>query len=245
MGERIRNYTVFDLEMTGLSAENNRIIEIGALHVRDGKMADTMVTLVNPHVPISPIVVRMTKITDAMLQHGKEEDVAVPELIDFIGSDIIVGHSVAYDFRFIKQWAVEHKVPLELWSCDTLMLAQKLLPEEQSKRLSALCKYFKVPRIHAHRALDDAIETWQVFEILSDMAQKEGQMQLLDPVLLKGTQQSLASNRQKQRLKDYMKTHGIHDQVSWDTLTRSQASRRMDHYRARYGKNDIKYNRKG
>lgn len=238
---RIRDYTVFDLEMTGLSAEDNKIIEIGAVRVRDGKMTDTYSTLVNPHVSISPIVVKLTGITDAMLSAGIEEDLAIPRLIEFIGADVVVGHSVAYDFRFIRQWAVNHRIPLELWSCDTLKLAKELVPGDQPKKLEALCKFFSIERVHAHRALDDSIETWQLYEILADMAEQADRTELLEPVLLKdgGKRRTPATGRQKQRLKEYMKRHGIQESISWDTLTRSQASRKMDKYRARYGKYDM------
>ena len=239
---RLKDYTVFDLEMTGLSADDNKIIEIGAVRVRDGKMAETFSALVNPHVLISPVVVKLTGITDAMLSVGMEEDAAVPQLLAFIGDDAVVGHSVGYDFRFIKQWAVNHRIPLELWSCDTLKLAKALVPEDQPKKLAALCKFFSIERVHAHRALDDSIETWQLYEILADAAEKAGRADLLEPVLLRdgGKRQTPATRRQKQRLKEYMKLHGIRDSITWDTLTRSQASRKMDKYRAQYGKYDAR-----
>lgn len=238
MGSRVRDYTVFDLEMTGLAAKDNKIIEIGAVKIRDGEVADTYTTLINPHVRISPVVVGMTGITDRMLARGAEEDPSVWGLIQFIGDDIIVGHNVAFDFSFVAQWAANHKIPLALRSYDTFKLAKALLPPEQSKKLSELCKYFSIERIHAHRALDDAMETWQLFEILSGMAEDASRNDLLEPVWLdeKRKRQTPASRRQKERLREYMHTHGIKEDIPWDTLTRSQASRKLDHYISRYGR---------
>ncbi len=238
MDGRVRDYTVFDLEMTGLAAKDNKIIEIGAVRIRDGKVADTYATLINPHVRISPIVVGLTGITDRMLSRGAEEDPSVLGLIQFIGDDIIVGHNVSFDFSFVAQWAANHKLPLALWSLDTLKMAKELVPEDQPKKLAALCKYFSIERVHAHRALDDAMETWQLFEILSKMAEDAGRKDLLEPVLLdeKRGRQGPASRRQKERLREYMHAHGIKEEIPWDTLTRSQASRKLDHYIARYGR---------
>lgn len=233
---RIRDYTVIDLEMTGLAAKDNKIIEIGAVRVRGGKKTDTYSMLINPHVAIEPIVVNLTGITDEMLAEGEEEDPAVAGLLEFIGEDVIIGHNVSFDYSFIKQWAVNKRIPLDLKACDTLKLARALLPEEQPKKLEALCQYFHVERIRAHRALDDAEETWQLFEKLADMAEEAGQEELLEPKLLKvkRKRQTPATAHQKERLKEYMLQHGITEEIPWDTLTRSQASRKMDHFRARY-----------
>ena len=243
----MRNYTVFDLEMTGLAAKDNKIIEIGAVRIRDGKVADTYATLINPHVKISPIVVGLTGITDRMLAKGAEEDPSVLGLIQFIGDDMIVGHNVSFDFSFVAQWAANHKLPLALWSIDTLKLAKELVPPEQPKKLAALCRYFSIERVHAHRALDDAMETWQLFEILAQMAEDVGRKDLLEPVLLdeKRRRQAPASRRQKERLREYMYAHGIKEEIPWDTLTRSQASRKLDRYIARYGRDVPQGQRKG
>lgn len=236
--ERIRDYTVIDLEMTGLAAKNNKIIEIGAVRVRGGLKTETYGTLVNPHCNIEPIVSHLTGITDRMLADGMEEDKAVSGLLDFIGDDVIVGHNVSFDYSFIKQWAVNKKIPLELKACDTLKMARGLLPEEQKKKLEALCEYFCIKRVNAHRALDDAIETWQIYEKLADMAQQEGETQLLEPTPLKLNvkRQTPATRRQIEQLKGYIKTYRIAEKIDWKKLTRSEASRTYDRFRKKYGK---------
>lgn len=234
---RIRDYTVIDLEMTGLAAKKNKIIEIGAVRVRNGQKTETYGMLVNPHCAIQPIVSELTGITDEMLADGMEEDPAVSGLLDFIGDDVIVGHNVSFDYSFIKQWAVNKKIPLELKACDTLKMARELLPEEQKKKLEALCEYFHIERINAHRALDDAVETWQVYEKLADMAQQEGKNKLLKPVSLKlhMKKQTPATKHQIEQLKAYREAYGIEEEVDWEKLTRSEASRTYEHYRKQYG----------
>ena len=111
------DYTVLDLEMTGLAPKRDKVIEIGAVRVRNGEIADTYGTLVRPGMSIPETVVQLTGITDEMVALGKEENVAMQELLQFIGDDILVGHNLIFDYSFLKQWAVNQKIPLELSAC--------------------------------------------------------------------------------------------------------------------------------
>jgi len=155
----INEYVVLDLEMTGLSAKTDQIIEIGAIKIKDNVVVDSFGGLVNPSSKIPTRVVELTGITDDMVRQGMERDEAVLKLLDFIDGYILVGQNLNFDYSFLKQWAVNHKRPLEANACDTLKIARKLLPPEQPKKLEALCKYFGIERAREHRAMDDAIET--------------------------------------------------------------------------------------
>lgn len=229
----INSYVVIDLEMTGLSAKTDQIIEIGAVKVWDGQVVETMECLINPKCKIPTRVSELTGITDDMVQQGKDRDEAVTALLDFLGENILVGHNVNFDYSFLKQWAVNHKRPLEIKACDTLKLARVLLPAEQPKKLESLCRYFQIERRREHRALDDALETYQVFERLKEMAiDKGGYDTYLEPRQLSyhAKKQSPATPRQVQRLREYREKHQIFDEINWENLTKSEASRIMDKY---------------
>lgn len=229
----INSYVVIDLEMTGLSAKTDQIIEIGAVKVWDGQVVETMECLINPKCKIPTRVSELTGITDDMVQQGKDRDEAVTALLDFLGENILVGHNVNFDYSFLKQWAVNHKRPLEIKACDTLKLARVLLPAEQPKKLESLCSYFQIERRREHRALDDALETYQVFERLKEMAiDKGGYDTYLEPRQLSyhAKKQSPATPRQVQRLREYREKHQIFDEINWENLTKSEASRIMDKY---------------
>ena len=229
----INEYVVLDLEMTGLSAKTDQIIEIGAVKIKDNQVVDTMECLVNPKCKIPSRVVELTGITDEMVMSGRDKDEAIKELLDFIEGQILVGQNVNFDYSFLKQWAVNHKRPLEVLACDTLKIARVLLPPEQPKKLENLCQYFGIERAREHRALDDAMETWQVFEKLKVLGQSlENAPTYFEPrpLVYRAKKQSPATQRQIQRLKEYREKHQITDVINWETLTKSEASRIMDKY---------------
>lgn len=232
------NYCVIDLEMTGLSATRNQILEVGAVRVRGGTVTDCFSMLVNPKRPIPGEVQELTGITDAMVEKALSSDEVVPLMLEFIGDDIVVGHNVSFDYRFLKQWAVNHKISLNMKFLDTLKIARAILPGEQSKKLGALCQFFAVSREHAHRAVDDALATAAVLEKLKPMAREKKRDDLLRPgeIQIRVKKQTPATEHQIQRLKQYMELHHIGDDIPWETLTRSEASRIADRYRAKYGK---------
>ena len=234
--EAEHNYTVIDLEMTGLDAKKDRVIEIGAVKVRDGSVVDTLGVLVRSKIQIPEHVTKLTGITNEMVAEGVPEDVAMEGLIAFIGEDAIVGHNVTFDYRFVKQWAVNKKIPLELEAFDTLQLARRLLPGEQSKKLENLCEWFGIERENAHRALDDARETQQIFEKLKKLAEEKNMQVCPKKLVCRIKRQTPATPHQIERLKQIREKYGIGDEICWETLTRSEASRLQDFYYTHYGR---------
>ena len=229
----LSEYVVLDLEMTGLSAKTDQIIEIGAIKIKDNQIIESFETLVNPCCKIPTRVVELTGITDEMVQQGMEKDEAVSKLLDFIDGQILVGQNLNFDYSFLKQWAVNHKRPLQAKACDTLKIARVLLPADQPKKLEALCAYFGIERAREHRALDDAIETWQVFEKLKQIEEKKADCEKwFEPqeLVYHAKKQTPATPRQIKRLKEYREQHQIFDEINWENLTKSEASRIMDKY---------------
>ena len=229
----IDEYVVIDLEMTGLSAKSDQIMEIGAVKIKNNQVVETMECLVNPKCKIPTRVMEITGITDEMVQAGRDKDEAISELLDFMAGHIIVGQNINFDYSFLKQWAVNHKRPLEAKACDTLKIARVLLPADQPKKLENLCQYFGIERTRAHRALDDAMETWQVFEKLKELGKSlENAETYFAPreLTYRAKKQSPATPKQRQRLKEYREKHQIKDEINWENLTKSEASRIMDKY---------------
>ena len=240
----INEYVVLDLEMTGLSAKTDQIIEIGALKIRDNEIIDTYACIVNAHCSVPERIVELTGITDEMVREGVEREEAIPQILAFMDGYVLVGQNLNFDYGFLKQWAVNHKRPLEAQACDTLKIARALLPADQSKKLSSLCEYFGIERQRGHRALDDAMETWQVYEKLVELAKVRedidgGKFEEIfspHPLTYRAKKQTPATGHQLQRLKEYREKRQITEPIEWENLTRSEASRIMDKYVLKYGR---------
>ena len=234
----LNNYVVIDLEMTGLNAKTDRILELAAVRMRDGKEAEVFSAIVNPCVELSEKVTELTGITQEDADNGAVLDDTVCAFLAFLGGDVLVGQNVIFDYSFLKQWAVNHKMALEKQAVDTLKLARIFLPAEQKKDLASLCEYFEIPRIQAHRALDDARETAKVFELLKERYANETNAQLFEPrpLCYKAKKQTPATERQKEYLRRFAQYHGIELEPFLPTMTRSEASRLTDKLIAEYGK---------
>lgn len=161
--EPIRELIAVDLEMTGLQVKTDRILEIGAVRLVDGQLRDTFQTFVNPHRRIDVRITELTGIRPEMVENAPEAEEALQKFLEFAGEAPFLGHNVIFDYSFLKQCAVNHKISLERSALDTLKIARKVLKEPEKKSLEALCGYFQIDREHAHRAVDDAKATAELF----------------------------------------------------------------------------------
>lgn len=233
----IDDYVVIDLEMTGLKIKKDRILEVGAVRVRDGVMQEEYEALINPGCSLSAEVIKLTGITDEMAKEGRDAAEVMEEFFSFLGEDVLVGQNIIYDYSFLKQWAVNHDRTFERNAVDTLKLARIFLPPEQKKDLASLCACFDIRRENAHRALADARETAQLFEeIKADFGEVNQEVFRPRPLQVKVKKQSPATERQKKYIKNYALHYGIELEEDLDTLSKSEASRLADQLLARYGK---------
>lgn len=228
---------MIDLEMTGLNAKTDGILEVGAVRVRNGKVMDTYEAVLCTGRKLSQKVVELTGITQEMTDGGEDPEEAMAAFFDFVGEDILVGQNVIFDYSFLKQWAVNHRFSFERKAVDTLKLARRFLPEEQKKDLESLCIYFSVKREQAHRALDDALATHQVLECLKAAYGEVHEEAFLPyPLLYKAKKQTPATGRQMEYLKRYVAYYKVELPEQLDTLTRSEASRLTGQLIAKHGK---------
>lgn len=234
----LQDYVVIDLEMTGLNPKTDKILELAAVRVRNGQEAAVYSKIVNPQVSLSTKISELTGITEEDAAGGAPLDDSVKEFFEFLGEDILVGQNVIFDYSFLKQWAVNHKYSFEKNAVDTLKLARAFLPSEQKKDLESLCIYFNVERVNAHRALDDARETAQIFEKMKSLYANTETNKYFEPKPLqyKAKKQSPATERQKEYLKRLAKYHGIELEEFSPVMTKSEASRLTDKLLAKYGK---------
>ncbi len=150
-------FVAFDLETTGLSGQNDEIIEIGAAIVRGGEIVDKYQTFVDPRRKLSQKIIDLTGITDAMLAGAPTIDQVLPEFLAFCGGRPLAAHNADFDTAFIRNACQRLGLPYEYTSLDTLIMAQNLLPKLGKYKLNIVADALSLPDFQHHRAVDDAI----------------------------------------------------------------------------------------
>ncbi|MDQ1466668.1 MAG: polymerase subunit epsilon [Actinomycetota bacterium] len=175
-------FVVVDLETTGGSAHDCAITEVGAVKLRGGECLGRLETLVNPGVPIPPLITVLTGITEAMVLPAPRIDEVLPALLEFVGDAVIVGHNIRFDLSFLDAALVSGCRPrLANRHVDTLALARRLVRDEvPNLRLSTLARHFRVPTEPVHRAFADAQATAEVLHALLERAASFGVLGLDD-----------------------------------------------------------------
>jgi DNA polymerase-3 subunit epsilon len=179
-------FVVFDLETTGASPSDCEITEIGAVKVRGGECLGTFHTLVNPGLPIPPMITVLTGITDALVGPAPGIAEVLPSFCEFVAGAVLVGHNVGFDIGFSDAALAAHGYPaLANPRVDTLALARRLILDEvPNLRLSTLARHLRAGHDPCHRALDDALATADVFHALLERAGSFGVTALDDLLAL-------------------------------------------------------------
>ncbi len=147
----------FDIETTGLNRKSDRITEIGAVVLRDGKPAETFNTFADPGRILDPENIRLTGITDEMLRGAPSQEEALRAFLDFVEDRPLAAHNADFDMGFIAEGCRRYNIPFTNTSLDSLVLAQNLLPELSKYKLDVVAEYLRLPEFNHHRASDDAI----------------------------------------------------------------------------------------
>ncbi|WNR46682.1 PolC-type DNA polymerase III [Paenibacillus roseipurpureus] len=151
-------YVIFDVETTGLSVTNNRIIELAGVKMQDGKEIDRFATFINPHEKIPYNIQQLTNINDDMVKDAPDIEEELPKFVEFIGDCVLVAHNARFDMGFLQANLKRMNLP-EVTNAvlDTLELARFLFPSMKNHRLNTLSDKFKVSLDNHHRAIDDSI----------------------------------------------------------------------------------------
>ncbi|KQO04383.1 PolC-type DNA polymerase III [Paenibacillus sp. Leaf72] len=167
-------YIVFDIETTGLSVINNKIIELAGVKMKDGKEVATFATFINPHEKIPYHIQQLTNINDEMVQDAPELEPKLREFIEFIGDTVLVAHNARFDIGFLQANCKSLGLPeIKNPVLDTLELARFLHPSLKNHRLNTLSAKYKISLENHHRAIDDSIALGGVlFGLISDAAER-------------------------------------------------------------------------
>ena len=168
------DFVVFDIETTGFSPVNNKIIEIGAVKIREGEITDRFSVFVNPGVPIPFEIEKLTSINDSMVMDAPPIEVILPQFLDFCQDAVLVAHNANFDMSFIMENAKRQGISRKFTFVDTLGIARVLLTHQAKHTLDAVAKTLSISLENHHRAVDDAECTAHIFLKFSAMLRERG-----------------------------------------------------------------------
>lgn len=158
---------VLDTETTGFSQYTDRIVEFGAIKLKNGKVVEKKSFLINPEFKMNPKVIEVHGITDEMVKDKPTERGYIKELIEFFSDcDLIVGHNVTFDIRFIEEMFKRCGYNFNCTYLDTLKFAKSMYPSSPNHKLGTLAEYLNINVSTAHRALADVETTLMLLRIM-------------------------------------------------------------------------------
>jgi DNA polymerase III epsilon subunit family exonuclease len=177
-------FVVVDLETTGLRPGSSRICEIGAVRVRALELEDEFELLVDPGMPIGPVISALTGLSDADLRGAPHPAIAVRRFLEFAGDAVLVAHNARFDLGFLDR-ETERLTGARLAGpvVDTVGLARRLLAGRTPRAgLASLAEFFGTAVRPCHRALPDAQATGEILVQLIGLAQERGALTVADLV---------------------------------------------------------------
>lgn len=236
------NYVGFDLETTGLNPKYDKIIEIGAVRVKNGEPVDTFSTFVNPARSLPTRIVELTGIRDENVADAPYIDEILDSFLQFVGEDVLLGHNILFDYSFIKKAAVNQKKAFEKQGIDTLRIAKRFLGDLESRQLGYLCDYYQI-ELDAHRALNDAVAAHRIYQILArEYGDQEEELFQPKPLIYSVKKESPATPKQLELLQKLVVQYHLQweegvlypvanvtdESIDLEKITKNEASRLID-----------------
>ena len=168
------SFVCFDFETTGLGRDD-KIIEIGAVKVIDGYMVARYSSLVDPKVPIDPLITKITGITNEMVQGKPTIEELIPSFYEFVQDLPMVAHNAPFDCRFLERDSKACGFYFDNGVFDTLRFMKyrcESFPGLMNNKLCTACEYFGITSEVFHRADADAEVTAKLYLAL----QKNGKI---------------------------------------------------------------------
>lgn len=160
--QRLRKrYIAFDVETTGLSPINHKIIELGAVLFENGRITKEYGTLVNPCVSIPYSATAINHITNDMIKDAPKEAEAYSGLTAFLGDalsgqTIICAHNASFDMRFLSETLMRLGYDGTIDYVDTLAVSRKYIKGLYNYKQDTVARHFGIVNTKSHRAVSDA-----------------------------------------------------------------------------------------
>ncbi len=171
-----KEFVVFDVETTGLSYRGgDRLVEIAALKIRNLEPVDRFHTLINPGRSISPGAFEVNRISSSMLIDAPRSHEILPTFLNFLGDAIIVGHNIKFDIGFLEnELDLAGLLPEKSFAAlDTIKISKRVMPHLPRYPLWYVARALGIERKQIHRAMADVEMTFEVFDKLIVLAEKQ------------------------------------------------------------------------
>ncbi|MCI6498392.1 MAG: 3'-5' exonuclease [Lachnospiraceae bacterium] len=233
----IDKYVALDIETTGFNPVNDKILEIGAVKVKNGRVVDTFSELINPGIPVPWRITEVTGIDDSMVRGCDNVSVVLRKFLKFCDEDVILGHNLNFDYSFLAEKSAEIGMKFSKYGLDTLTMAKKHLKNLESRKLDYLCAYYGIEDKEHHRAYNDAGVTVELYKKLADLYEKEKDSVFIPAKMqYKPKKASPITPRQKTYLTDLIRYHRLEFNENINELSKSEASRWIDKILSTHGR---------
>lgn len=222
------DFTIIDIETTGLDYNFCDIIEVAALRVRNGAVVDSFSSLIQPPLTYSydddddeietsyyvdEFISRLTGITNEMLQDAPRKRDILPQFLEFVGNDILIGHNIGFDVNFIYDAALKLGFKFTNDHINTVRIAKKVEPNQEDYRLSGLAHRLGITNGTNHRALGDCETTFNLYTYLRSCALKQWSEEEFRHLFSKKHSHSLNAKDIVAETNEFDETHPLYKKV--------------------------------
>ena len=212
------DYVVLDLETTGLSTAQSRIIEVSCLKYASNKHIDTFSSLIDPEVPIPQSISTLTGISASMIRGKPKIYEILDVLLDFIGDNYIICHNVDFDISFLISAArgANYETIPKFKTIDTVFLARKYYRGMDDHKLITFKNLFKIDNT-SHRAESDCLVTNKLYQNCKEMYEYDKEIYDLvtDNIMKTFSEEEIEFH---EALLDKLSSINAHDKLSFNRM---------------------------
>ena len=213
---------VFDIETTGFSPKSERIIEIGAVKVKNLEISDTFQTFVDPDKSIPQKITDLTSITDIMVKGAPSQEEAVKKFIEFCGeAPVLIAHNAGFDCSFIRAACERYGIDFNFSVIDTVVMSRSMLPHLKKHKLDYVAKELGFGEFNHHRADDDAKVLARIYIALINKLIAENQVKNISDInecVINADPRSLRSYHQIILVKDAIGLKNLYRLISYGNI---------------------------
>lgn len=196
-----------DVETSGMSHYDSRVIELGILRVEQGKVVQRINTLINPESYVNPYIEKITGIDISKLNSAPTFADVANNVYEILDGALFIAHNVRFDHSFIKNEFKRIGKTYRTKMLCSVRLSRALYPHYRRHGLDHVIERHNIQIANRHRAYDDAKAVWEFFKI----AQMQNSVEAFEKAISAQVRQpSLPSNLQAGLAKNLPESIGVY-----------------------------------